>query len=163
MVSQGGWAGICLVLALFVALPANAQDFQKGFSAHNRGDYATALKQWRPLAEQGHAKAQYKLGSMYESGRGVPQDYAEAVRWFTKAAQQGHANAQFRLGLCYFHGQGIPKNIVQAYMWWGLAASEGHRKADVFLDRATKSMTPAQISKAKKLARGWWAKHSKKK
>ena len=153
---------IGLALASLVALPATAQDFQKGRAAHNRGDYATALKQWRPLAEQGHAKAQYKLGSMYESGRGVPQDYAEAVRWFTKAAQQGHANAQFRLGLSYSQGQGVTKNIVQACMWWGLAASDGHLKADAFLDRAAKSMTPAQISEAKKLAREWWAKHPKK-
>ena len=52
---------IGLVLALLVALPATAQDYQKGLAAHRLGDYATALMEWRPLAAKGHARAQYKL------------------------------------------------------------------------------------------------------
>ena len=99
---------------------------------------------------------------MYAHGQGVRQDYVEAVKWYRKAAEQGVVEAQYRVGLRYSQGQGVPKNIVQAYMWWGLAASDGHLKADAFLDRATKSMTPAQISEAKKLAREWWAKHKRK-
>jgi hypothetical protein len=38
---------IALILALLVALPAIAQDFQKGLAAVNRGDYAVALREWR--------------------------------------------------------------------------------------------------------------------
>ncbi|MCZ6609182.1 MAG: sel1 repeat family protein, partial [Alphaproteobacteria bacterium] len=53
-----------LVLALLLTLPATAQDHQKGVAAYKRGDYATALKEWRPLAEQGHANAQDNLGLM---------------------------------------------------------------------------------------------------
>ncbi|MDP7228236.1 MAG: sel1 repeat family protein, partial [Alphaproteobacteria bacterium] len=49
-------------------------DFQKGLTAAQSGDYATALREWKPLAEQGYARAQYGLGYMYEKGRGVPQD-----------------------------------------------------------------------------------------
>ena len=37
-------------------------DFQKGYTAYQTGDYATALREWRPLAEQGNANAQYNLG-----------------------------------------------------------------------------------------------------
>jgi TPR repeat protein len=187
-----------LGLALLVALPATAQDFQKGLAAHKHGDYATALKEWRPLADQGDAKAQYKLGFMFERGRGVPQnnaqavkwfrraaeqgharaqyslgvrytrgegvlmDDAEAVKWFRRAAEQGHARAQYSLGLRYSQGKGVPTDIVQAYMWWSLAALEGHQKADGFRDSAAKLMTPAEIAKATKLAREWWAKHKKK-
>ncbi len=55
-------------------------------AAYDRGDYATALREWRPLAEQGHADAQFKLGVMYFNGRGVPQDYAQAHKWFNFAA-----------------------------------------------------------------------------
>ena len=43
---------IAILLAL-LALPVAAQDFEKGVAAHKRGDYATALREWRPLAEQG--------------------------------------------------------------------------------------------------------------
>ncbi len=69
-----------LVLALVLAACAPAGDLETGAEAYDRGDYATALKEWRPLAEQGHAKAQYNLGVMYDDGEGVAQDYAEAVK-----------------------------------------------------------------------------------
>ena len=56
-----------------------AQDLNKGLKAAQSGDFATALKEWRPLAEQGDAEAQEWLGLMYDRGKGVTQDYAEAV------------------------------------------------------------------------------------
>ena len=71
---------LALVLALLVALPATAQDFQKGLAADKRGDYATAIREWRPLAEQGNADAQYNLGVMYDNGHGVPQNILAAVK-----------------------------------------------------------------------------------
>ncbi len=63
-------------------------------AAYQRGDYATALREWRALAEQGDAKAQFNLGIMYSNGQGVPQDYAEALQWYRKAAIQGHPKAK---------------------------------------------------------------------
>lgn len=57
-----------------------AQDCQKGLEAYDRDDYATALREWRPLAEQGHAEAQHNLDVMHYQGQGVPQDYAEAMK-----------------------------------------------------------------------------------
>ena len=59
--------------------------FDEGVAATKRGDYETALREWRPLAEQGDADARFKLGFLYEFGRGVAQDYAEAVIWFRRA------------------------------------------------------------------------------
>jgi TPR repeat protein len=47
-------------------------DFQKGINAYCSGDYATALREWQPLAEKGSAQVKYNLGSMYERGQGVP-------------------------------------------------------------------------------------------
>jgi uncharacterized protein len=77
-----------------------AGPFEDGFAAHEKGDYATALRvRRRPLAEQGTASAQYNIGQIYDNGRGVPQDYATAVSWFRKAAEQGDATAQFNLGV----------------------------------------------------------------
>ncbi len=76
-------------------------DFRKGLDAYNGGDYATALRTWRPLAEAGNARAQYNLGLMYDNGQGVTQDYPEAVRWYRLAAARGHPSAQFNLGVIY--------------------------------------------------------------
>ncbi len=72
---------VIFVLALALSGPVLAADPQAGKEAYNRGDYATALKEWRPLAEQGKADAQLGLGAMYALGQGVPQDYAEAIKW----------------------------------------------------------------------------------
>ena len=76
---------VALVIAL--ALPAWA-DVQAGVDAYSRGDYATALQELEPLAEKGHAMAQFTLGLMYFKGQGVPQDYVRAHMWFNLAASR---------------------------------------------------------------------------
>ena len=76
-------------------------DVAAGAQAYKRGDYATALREWRPLAEQGDANAQYNLGVMYRNGEGVPEDDRQAAFWYRKAAEQGDASAQNNLGLMY--------------------------------------------------------------
>jgi len=62
-------------------------DFQKGLNAYKSGDYATALREWKPLAEQGNASAQKNMGVMYERGHGVPQNDKTAVKWYRLAAE----------------------------------------------------------------------------
>jgi TPR repeat protein len=97
--------------------------------ANSRGDYATALHEWRPLSEQGDALAQYNLGVLYRKGRGVQQDDVQARQWYAKAAAQGHAKAQFNLGTLYFNGEGVPKDYQQALRWFRLAADQGEALA----------------------------------
>jgi len=48
--------------------------------AYQLGDYATAYRLFRPLADQGNASAQTNLGVMYSNGQGVSQSYAEALK-----------------------------------------------------------------------------------
>ena len=74
--------------------------FDDGQAAYDRGDYATALQLWRPLADQGDASAQSSLGAMYAFGKGVQRDDAVAVTWFRKAAEQGHAGPSTTSGSC---------------------------------------------------------------
>ncbi len=84
------WLSLSIVVGVvfMLATPVLA-DFQAGFDAYNEGDYDTALKEFRPLAERGKAVAQWSLGIMYERGRSVPQDYVQAYRWYTLAAAKG--------------------------------------------------------------------------
>jgi len=132
--------------------------FQAGVDAYERGDYETALKEWRPLADQGYAGAQNELGAMYEEGKGVPQDYTEAVKWYRLAADQGVAPPQHNLGRMYATGRGVPQDYVQAHMWFSLSAARGNEDAPMLMDRAAKEMTPAQLAEAQRLAREWKAK-----
>src|SRR5215472_5039730 len=92
---------IFLGVVLSMAPVATAGPFEDGIAAYQRGDFATALKLWRPLAEQGHAPAQNQVGDMYYDGKGVAQDYKEAARWYRLAAEQGEAAAQTVLGMLY--------------------------------------------------------------
>ncbi|MGY8937629.1 MAG: tetratricopeptide repeat protein, partial [Alphaproteobacteria bacterium] len=89
-------ATICLTLAVLLgsAGVSASAEFHKGVAAYKSGDYATALREWEPLAEQGNAGAQSNLGYMHSKGHGVPQDYKLAVKWYTLAAEQGDASAQ---------------------------------------------------------------------
>ena len=65
-------------------------DYQKGLDAANRGDFATALREWKPLAEQRNAVAQKNLSVMYAFGKGVPKDYVYAHMWGNLAAANGN-------------------------------------------------------------------------
>ena len=120
---------LTLVVLLFSPTEGWSQEFQVGLDAAERGDYATALREWTPLAEQGDAKAQYNLGVMYENGQGVPQDYKTAVKWFTLAAEQGYDFAQFNLGLMYNNGEGVLQDYATARKWFTLAAGQEHASA----------------------------------
>ncbi len=83
---------IVVGLVLVLAPPAWA-DFQAGLDAYERGEYDTALKEWRPLAEQGLAAAQNNLGAMYINGEGVRRNYVQGYMWLSLAAKQGYKRA----------------------------------------------------------------------
>ena len=51
-------------------------------------DETEAARWYMKAAEQGHARAQWALGWMYERGDGVPKDEAEEARWYGKAVEK---------------------------------------------------------------------------
>ena len=116
--------GILLVWMAAGAL-LGAADFQAGLQAYQHGDFAAALREWKPLAEQGDAHAQYNLGLLYARGQGAPQDYAQAIQWYRKAAEQGVPAAQYNLGVMYANGQGVGTNPEEAKSWFLKAAGQG--------------------------------------
>ena len=123
-----GRALLAAVLSIWLTTSVWA-GFDEGLAAARRGDYATALEEWLPVANGGHAEVQAMLGVMYFDGRGVPQDYAEALRWYHLAAEQGLAVAQLNLGVMYGNGQGVPKDQAEEMKWYLLAAEQGHAVA----------------------------------
>tara|TARA_R100001244_G_scaffold96522_6_gene72262 strand:- start:30299 stop:31321 length:1023 start_codon:yes stop_codon:yes gene_type:complete len=90
--------GMALVLG---STPALA-DVKAGVDAWGRGDFQTAIKEWRGPADKGDADAQFNLGQAYKLGRGVPQDLVQAENWYKKAADQGHLQASDNYGLVLF-------------------------------------------------------------
>lgn len=125
---------VIIVSLLTIAGPSLARSFDDALAAYARGDYATALELFRPLAEHGEPVAAYNLGVMYDGGQGVEKDASEALRWYRKAADLGYADAQYNLGCIYEHGEnGVPQNYAEAMKWYLRAAKQGDVQSQVNL------------------------------
>lgn len=116
-------------IALGAVTLLRAAPFDDAVAAYKGGNYKAALEILRPLAEQGDAKAQDKLGLMYALGQGVKQDFAEAMTWYRKAADQGDAEAQNALGDMYSFGHGVAEDEPEAMRWYRKAADQGFSDA----------------------------------
>ena len=125
---------VAIALGLLSAVPSGA-DWAAGESAFLRSDYAGALRELTPLAEQGHLHAQFLLGVMHAEGYGVAVDGAEAAKWYRLAAEQGNASAQNRLGFMHARGEGVAKDDVEAMKWYRRSAMQGNAWAQYNLGR----------------------------
>jgi hypothetical protein len=110
------------------AIKTSARDCQiRGgeYVAFDRSNYASSLKVWLPLAEQGQPAAQTYVGEIFEKGLGVKPDYAAAAVWYRRAAEKGYSRAAINLGSLYEQGLGVPKDQTQALNWYRRAAGLG--------------------------------------
>lgn len=130
---------------------AVAGQYDDAMEAYLHEDYATALRIFRPLAENGGARAQIKLGTMYLNGSGIERDYNEAAKWYRLAAETGSSDARMYLGLLHVGGEGVTKDIERAHMWFILAAEVDARRM-IVRDNHAKIMTPEQIAHAQEMA-----------
>ncbi len=161
-VKAGAMKRLWLASGLAVALAAPAwAGFWDGVGAYSRGDYQTALREWKPLAEQGDGLAQNNLGILYDEGHGVAQDFARAAEWYQKAAEQRHDDAQNNLGRLYENGLGVEQDLVRAHMWYNLAATQGNGAGLDNMDGVAAKMGKAEIGEALSLAREWLILHPK--
>jgi len=114
-------------LAWLIALgaPLSAQSVAAGADAWAKGDYDTAVDNWRPLAEKGDPDAQFNLGQAYRWGRGVTANLSAAQTWYERAAGSGQMDAQVILGLMLFqngdHAAGL--------RWLKAASEKGEPRA----------------------------------
>jgi len=145
-------------------LPANAQDFSQRYqqlqagaaqgdsdaaydlgvlyllgSRAERGgpeqDEARGLDLLRPLAENGDARAQWRLGRAYEFGNGVARDADQAYIWYRAAADQGLIHVMQPLGRMYLDGRGAPQDAATAYDLFRQGAEAGNLRAKIALAR----------------------------
>jgi TPR repeat protein len=89
--------GLVLAAQILGIAGAIAGPWEDGMASYNRGDYVPAIRLFRPLAEQGNAKAQSALGMMYRRGQGVARSSVRAFLWFSRAAARGDAQATAEL------------------------------------------------------------------
>lgn len=111
------------------ANPTAEAALAQGIKAYEDGDYATASASLVPLADAGHAVAQFYVGSMHAEGDGMDQSYVQAAQWFRRAAVQGYAPAQVNLGSAYGSGLGVARDETRALAWFQRAARQGNALA----------------------------------
>lgn len=145
---------VILVIALVLSSipPITEASFESGVAAFQKSDYQTAYEDLHPLAEAGDPKAQYYIGFMHYSGKGVNQDSAEALKWVKPAAESGLAEAQYLFAMMNEEGLPEPKgngkekgkakakakarkvvHKAEAIKWLTLASEQGHVIAQVKL------------------------------
>jgi uncharacterized protein len=142
------------VFCILACVPALA-DFAAGLRAYEKHDFAGAIKEWRPLADEGNSAAQFNLGLLYYEGEGVPQNYGEAAKWFERAAEQGYASAQYNLGAMYGVGHGVKRDYSKAYLWLSLCAAAGNPKCAAQRDLVAKKLSASKLAAAQQTAREW--------
>ena len=125
-------------LAGFLAAHALAGPLEDARAAYEAGDYATALRLFETLAEQGDADAEYALGDMYLSGNGVPRDADQALIWLGRAADHGKPVVGWLLGQIYdgslqHLGVDVPQDFGLAVKWYAKSAAAGFEAAWVQL------------------------------
>jgi TPR repeat protein len=91
------FAGLVVALPILGIAGAAAGPWEDGMASYNRGDYMPAIRLFRPLAEQGNAKAQHLIGVMYHKGEGVARNPVRAFAWFSLAAAHGDREARAKL------------------------------------------------------------------
>jgi hypothetical protein len=128
----------------------------EGLDALRKNDFPAAVKELRPLADRGDAEAQYRVGLMYEFGKGYPQDKAQGIAWFRKAAAQNHVAAQTELGIIYATGDGVAKDSKQAVEWFQKAAPQGNVAAQYNLGLLYAKGDGVKVDNAQAIA--WWRK-----
>lgn len=124
---------VFLFAGLGICTGSAVADFNEGLAAYLREDYATALEEFEPLAEQGDPVSQFYMGTLYYEGSGVPKDYSRAVQWWFKSAQQGYSGAENSIGIAYLHGEGVERNEAVAAEWIRKAADGGLAEAQNIL------------------------------
>jgi hypothetical protein len=91
------FGGLIAAAQIWGIAGAVAGPWEDGMVAYNRGDYMPAIRLFRPLAEQGNARAQHLIGVMYHKGEGVARSSVRAFAWFSLAAAHGDREAKAKL------------------------------------------------------------------
>jgi hypothetical protein len=135
-----------LVLAVGLLGSVAAGPYEDGTAAARLGDYDTAMRLTRPLANQGDSSAQTFLGHLFWVV--IPPDYAAAASWYSKAADQGHAFAQERLGFQYANGLGVTQDQAAVASWY----RKRPIKATLALKSGSGSNTPTALASSRTMS-----------
>jgi TPR repeat protein len=128
---------LLVLVAVFYAAGCNTvyADYDKGKAAYDNHKYATAYKEFAPIAKSGDPRAMRILGQMYRHGRGVTADVIKGTTWIHKAASSEFAPAQYDLGTIYLNMAVTRGQFAKADKWLTKASRQGHLEAQIRLGK----------------------------
>lgn len=94
-----------IFLIILFTITLKADTFENAVNFYLEQKYYKAFKIFDTLANQGNADAQYNLGMLYYTGKGIAQNKVLAFIWFDTASNAGHRLAQNKLGYMYEKGE----------------------------------------------------------
>jgi hypothetical protein len=132
--------------------------FRYGYRlAFGRGVRSRSWKEvarlWKRSARDGHVRAQFYLGTLYDYGNGVRRNLSTAVRWYRSAAEAGHTEGQYNLSLMLRDGKGVEVDRRAAVYWLKCAAEAGDAQAQSDLGVA---YFYGEGLRRDRLAARWW-------
>jgi uncharacterized protein len=155
----GAVAGSLLALTLYCGTAQADPTMRQGIAALTHENFPLAAQIFGYLGQRGNAEAQTFMGTLYQTGRGVPQNYTQAAIWYRRAAEQGHPGAQQNLGLLYDKGLGVPQDNVEAQKWLILSTAGSMKMAAEdrarLRDAVRTKMTRGEIAQARMKALSW--------
>ena len=128
-----GVIAACFIMAAAAVQPCAATPFEDAAAAVEKHDYATAVRIFRTLAEQGDVASQYNVGMALANGLGVERDDRQAVEWLRKAADADYAIAELMLGVMLKYGRGSPPDQKASAVQFERAALHGNASAQFSL------------------------------
>ena len=115
-------------------------------------DFAKVYELLQNPKVQEHEWAQYMLGRLYRTGRGVAQNESVALEWFKKSADQGDPRSFVQLSVMVFNGEGTTPDKVAGLKYALEAQALGSESALDVIDQMKSQMTEQQIALASKEA-----------
>lgn len=122
-------APLLLLAALLAASEAHAASYEEGLQLIRNNEWAKAMAEFKPLAEEGHAQSQFSYALFFHLGRGVKKNLKTAYEWYKKAALQKHPPAMNNLGMMYLNGEYVAQHRDVAFKLFEMAAAE-HAQAE---------------------------------
>lgn len=128
---------IVLGFALVISHAAEAQSVREGEEAFEAGNYDQARRIFEPLAEDGSIYAQYRMGYLHQSGRGLPKDDEAALAWYQRVLDQDMddipedatydpvARTYNNVAVLYDTDGSVPRDCERAYEYYRSSAQRG--------------------------------------
>jgi uncharacterized protein len=136
------WLAIVILFSITLLLINSAQgaltEGSPGKSQEPPGNTPLDLLETNVLL--GDPEAQFLLGYMLTSGRGVKQDNEAGLYLLLESAKQDNADAQYLLGWYFLAGKVVERDLSKSWKWYVYAADAGNENAKIFVDKLAVSM-----------------------